>query len=192
MRRNVETGGVSVQARQQWRRWVAVVLVLLVGVVASACSGSGGGGSGGGDTVSAGGDGGGAAAVKDDGKRREIATGTDGPSTPGEIVAKSADEWAQKWAGTGATAAAPDVSDVDFEKEVAVGIFAGEKPTGGWKIGPNVEVKVQGRFGAVSYEVIGPGEGCQSTQALTSPYLVLAVKASTVRFTKSEKTEPCK
>lgn len=175
-----------------WRRSVAVVVVLLLAGGTAACSGGGGDKSDdGGESVSAGSDGGGAGKVVDDGKRRELASGTDGPTTAGEIVASSADEWQQKWAASGATIAAPDVSDVDFDKESVVGIFAGEKPTGGWRIDPEVEVRIQGRFGAVSYAVVGPGEGCQSTQALTSPYLVLAVKADKMRFEHSERKEKC-
>ena len=83
--------------------------------------------------------------VKDDGKRREITSGNDGgATTAGEIVGTSADDFAQKWAASGATGAAPDVADVDFETEVAVALFAGERPTGGWRIGPDVAVRIQG------------------------------------------------
>jgi hypothetical protein len=160
--------------------------VVGAGMFATACSGGDGGG---GEAVSAGG--GEDGPVADDGTRRELASGSDGPSTAGEIVATSAEEWREKWAASGATIEAPDVGGVDFSAEVAVGIFAGERPTGGWKIDPAVEVKTQGRFAAVAYAVVGPGEGCQSTQALTSPYLVLAVKGEAVRFEREERKEPC-
>ena len=166
-----------------------MLLLCVVALAAGgACSG-GGGDDGGGDSVSAGG--GDQEAGADDGRRRALDSGTDGPTTAGEIVAKSAEEWQEKWTASGATTPPPDVADVDFEREVVVGLFAGEKPSGGWSIDPDVDVKVQGRFGSVNYTVVGPGDGCQTSQALTAPYLVLAVKASSVRFVASEKLEPC-
>ena len=176
--------GSKVRTARSW----TVAVALAVGALASACSGGGDGDS---DVSAGAGEDGEAAVVKDDGKRRALASGNDGPSTAGEIVASSPEEWQEKWTASGATIEAPDVSEVDFEREVAVGIFAGEKSSGGWKIDPDIAVKVQGRFASVTYAVVGPGDGCQSSQALTSPYLVLAVKAETIRFVSSERTEPC-
>ena len=172
-------------------RWSWVVLLVVVASVAGAAC-SGGGDDGGGSEVSAGATNDDGGEVKDDGKRRQLAVGDDGgATTPGEIVGTSADDFAQKWAASGATASAPDVSGVDFASEVAVALFAGERPTGGWRIGSGVTVKIQGRFAAVVYEILGPGDGCTSTQAVTQPYLVLAVKAANVRFESSERMVPC-
>lgn len=167
------------------------LLLLLVLAAATACSGGGDGGS---SEVSAGESGGGEGSdgkVKDDGKRRELASGDGGAPTAGEIVATSAEDWQQKWAASGATAEAPDVSGVNFEDEVAVALFAGQKPTGGWRIGSDVSVKLQGQFGAIIYEILGPGDGCSSSQAMTSPYLALAVRGSTMRFESTERMVPC-
>mgnify|MGYP000309458315 CR=1 FL=1 len=169
-----------------------VLALFLVAGTAAGCSG--GGGDDGGSEVSAGdsdGGGGDDGAVKDDGKRRELASGDGGSTTAGELVATSADEWAAKWAESGATASAPDVSEVDFESEVAVAIFGGEKPSGGWRFGSNVAVRIQGQFAAVAYELLGPGDGCTTSQALTTPYLALAVKGSAVRFEGTERMVPC-
>ena len=188
-----ETGRVAAGRERSWRRVLAATLaVLAVAGLMAACSGGGGGDS---SEVSAGGSGsgdGGDGKVKDDGKRREIGSGDDGAPTAGEIVATSADDWAQKWAASGATGTAPDVSGVDFDSEVAVALFVGEKPTGGWRVGPDVTVRIQGQFGAVDYEILGPGDGCSSTQAVTHPYLALAVKARNLRFESSERLVPCK
>ena len=170
---------------------VAVAVLALVGTTLGACSGGGDGGS---SEVSADGTGGGDTAsgpVKDDGKRRELDSGDGGSPTAGEIVATSADDWQQKWTASGATASPPDVSGVNFDDEVAVAIFAGERPSGGWRIGSDVTVKIQGQFAAVVYEILGPGDGCTTTQALTTPYLALAVKGSAVRFESSERMVPC-
>lgn len=167
-----------------WRRSVSVVGVTAA-VLLGACSGGGGG-----EDVRA--DAGpGAASPSSGGNARELSSGSDGPPTAGEIVATSPEEWKEKWAASGATAEAPEVTDVDFTREVAVAIFAGEKSSGGWKIDPEVEVKTQGVFSAISYVVIGPGDGCSSSQAMTSPYLALAVKGERVRFSDSERLDPC-
>jgi hypothetical protein len=168
-----------------------VALVAGLALLLPACSGGGGGGS---SDVSAGASGGGSGSgkVTDDGKRRQIGAGDDGAATAGELVASTADEWAQKWSESGATGSAPDVSGVDFDSEVAVALFVGEKPTGGWRVGPDVTVRIQGQFGAVDYEILGPGDGCNSTQAVTHPYLALAVKARNLRFESSERLVPCK
>lgn len=165
---------------------VVAVLALLV----SACSASD---DGGGDEVSAGagGESSGDGKFEDDENRRLLSEGTNGPKTAGEITAKSADDWQAKWAATGVEAPAPDVVEVDFSKEVVVALLAGERPTGGWKIGTDVVVKRQGRFAAIEYKVVGPGKGCSTSQALTSPYVVLAVNADAVRFSMSEVTEDC-
>ena len=175
-------------------RWGWLLLALVVvAATAGACSG-GGGDDDGGSEVSAGesgGDDGGGGEVKDDGKRRELASGDGGAKTAGEIVAASADEWREKWTASGATAEPPDVGDVDFENEVAVALFAGERPSGGWRIGSNVTVKLQGQFGAVIYEILGPGDGCSTSQAMTAPYLALAVKGSTMRFESTERMVDC-
>ena len=167
----------------------AVVAVLAM--LTSACSG--GGGDDGGDEVSAGagGESGGDGKFEDDDDRRLLSEGANGPKTAGEITAKSADDWRGKWVATGVEAPPPDVNDVDFSKEIVVALLAGERPTGGWKIGPNVVVKRQGRFAAIEYTVVGPGKGCTTTQALTSPYVVLAVNADAVRFSMKEATEDC-
>lgn len=178
------------RGRVGWQ--LLLVLAAAVAVVTmGACSG---GGDDGGSEVTAGesgGGGGGDGEVKDDGRRRELASGDGGSPTAGEIVAASADEWREKWTASGATSEAPDVSGVDFEEEVAVALFAGERPSGGWRIGSDVSVKLQGQFGAVIYEVLGPGDGCTTSQALTSPYLALAVKGGTLRFESTERMVPC-
>ena len=176
--------------RGRRRIWTVAVAMLLAAALLGACSGGGDSGS---SEVKAGdsGDSAGDGHVKDDGKRREIGTGDDGAPTAGELVASSADDWSQKWSASGATGTAPDVSGVDFDSEVAVALFVGEKPTGGWRIGSDVTVRTQGQFGAVIYEILGPGEGCSTTQAVTRSYLALAVKTKNLRFESSERLVPC-
>lgn len=166
-------------------------MLAAMALLASACSGDGD--DGGGDEVSAGtgdestDDG----EFEDDDNRRLISEGANGPTTAGQITANSPDDWRGKWVATGVEGPSPDVNDVDFSKEIVVALLAGERPTGGWRIGSDVVVKRQGRFAAVEYKVIGPGENCTTTQALTSPYLVLAVRAEAVRFSVTEVLVDC-
>lgn len=171
-------------------RWSRSATVVLLGATLLVPTGACSGGGDAGEEVTA--DGGSSGAASSDDNSRELAAGSDGgASAADEIVASSAEQWQEKWAASGATAEAPDVSDVDFDSEVAVALFAGERPSGGWKIDPAVKVKRQGTFAAISYEIVGPGDGCSSSQSLTSPYLALAVKGERLRFESTERTEPC-
>lgn len=163
------------------------VVVLVAATLLSTAACSGGGDAG--EDVTA--DGGGSAKASKDGNSRELSSGMTGSATAGEIVASSAEEWRDKWLASGATGPPPEVTGVDFGSEVVVALFAGERPTGGWKIDPEVQVKRQGTFAAVSYAIVGPGKGCSASQSLTSPYMVLAVKGERLRFEMSERLEPC-
>jgi hypothetical protein len=124
---------------------------------------------------------------------RKLADGADGPSTAGEVVAHSAAEWAAAWTAAGGDAGAvPPIDGVDFEREVVVGLFAGQRPTGGWAIELGPARPVGGGAGAsLAYAVVGPGKGCMTTQALTAPYLVAAVAGDDVTFIRSERLAAC-
>jgi len=166
------------------------MMAMLLGaalLLTGACSGGGGSE----DVTADGGGSGSGSGAPSDGNSRQLSSGTTGSPTAGEIVATSAEEWREKWIASGATATPPEVTEVDFESEVAVALFAGERPSGGWKIDPAVRVKRQGTFAAVAYDIVGPGKGCSSSQAITSPYLVLAVKGERLRFETVERTEDC-
>lgn len=71
-------------------------------------------------------------------------------------------------------------SAVDFEAEAAVFLMAGERKTGGYAI----EVKgvsVDGETLVVDATVNGPAPGMMVTQALTSPWAVVAVERRDVK-----------
>jgi len=66
---------------------------------------------------------------------------------------------------------------IDFDKDVVVVLFAGQKNTGGY----SVEVKrvnTKGKTAIVHAHVQGPPRGGMVTQALTSPYVAIAFPRS--------------
>jgi hypothetical protein len=65
---------------------------------------------------------------------------------------------------------------VDFPSESAVFLFAGQRNTGGYKYEVR-GVQRKGELLIVDAPLIGPGRGAIVTMALTSPYVVIAVRA---------------
>ena len=64
---------------------------------------------------------------------------------------------------------------VDFSTHSVLVVFAGERPTGGWKV--NVTgVSKNADACEVKYTVAGPPKGTMVTQAFTHPYAVVLVK----------------
>ncbi len=72
---------------------------------------------------------------------------------------------------------ATDMPGVDFDKDYVVGVFAGEKPTGGYAIEVS-GIEDANTVRTVSVTISRPAEGCVATQALTSPFQFVAVPAS--------------
>ena len=72
---------------------------------------------------------------------------------------------------------APDIGPpiVDFATEIAVGVFLGTRPTGGYTVGV-LSVTTDGAAGAtVNFEERKPGSNCITTQALTQPFILIAI-----------------
>ncbi|MFZ2490911.1 MAG: protease complex subunit PrcB family protein [Thermoanaerobaculia bacterium] len=70
--------------------------------------------------------------------------------------------------------------EIDFEAEVAVFLLAGERNTGGYGIEMK-GVSVEGETLVVDAAVTGPAPGMMVTQALTSPWEVVAVERRDVK-----------
>lgn len=81
---------------------------------------------------------------------------------------------------------------IDFSKEYVIGVFAGEKPTGGYSIAVS-SVTDEGDTRTVAITISKPGEGCMTTQAFTSPYQIVVVPRSTAILARSDSeiTTPC-
>jgi hypothetical protein len=118
------------------------------------------------------------------GFRVVAAGGFSGVTTPAERVARDSEEWRRLWqAHQAATLAQRPLPAVDFSREICVAIFAGERPTGGFAVA--VEQVLESPSGVeVVYRVTGPPQGAMVSQALTSPFEIIAVEGrpGTLRF----------
>ena len=66
---------------------------------------------------------------------------------------------------------------MDFSKEYVVGVFAGQKSSGGYAIAVT-GVEDMGDERTISVTITAPGENCMVTQALTAPYQLIRVPVS--------------
>lgn len=96
---------------------------------------------------------------------------------PGTVVAMDETAYRNAWDSMIGMGEAPAV---DFTTETAVFLFGGQRSTGGY----SVEVRgvtLEGDTLAIDGRVQGPPPGSITTQALTSPYAVLAVESRAIR-----------
>ena len=97
-----------------------------------------------------------------------------------EVVVRTAAEWKALW-----KAHAPDepVPPVDFSKAMAVGVFAGTRNTGGFRVQITaIDHEAEGLV--VSWRETRPAPDAMVTQMLTFPFHVVSTERSTakVRF----------
>lgn len=124
---------------------------------------------------------------------RVIDSGTQAANakTRKNYAAYTADSFKKLWEiARGANA--PALPSVDFSKEYVIGVFAGEKPSGGYSITVS-SITDAGDTRTVAVTISKPGEGCVTTQALTSPYQIIIVPESIAFLERSdtEVTTPC-
>jgi hypothetical protein len=81
---------------------------------------------------------------------------------------------------------APAMPAIDFEKEYVIGVFAGQKSSGGHSIAVE-DVSDEKALRYVSIVLTTPGSGCVSTQALTSPFQIITVPFSDRELARVEK-----
>jgi len=116
-----------------------------------------------------------AAVSSDDGlKFRTLKSGSQARhNAPGRqiVVAPTAESYARLWSSMVGEGGAPPV---DFEKEVAVFIMAGQKPTGGYSVAVKSVAREDNTL-VVDAPVKSPPPDAMTIQALTSPYAVIAV-----------------
>lgn len=125
---------------------------------------------------------------------RVLDTGTIAADAAGRknYAAYSQSSLLKLWAmahGTDGTVPPP----VDFATEYVVGVFAGQRPTGGYSIAvTNVTDLSDTR--TISVTLTKPGAGCITNQMVTSPYQIIAVPESSAALahTDTETSTPCK
>lgn len=97
------------------------------------------------------------------------------PSAREARIIRSQAQWRDLLDAIGAESAAPAP---DFSRVTVVALFAGERPTGGYHVEVDrvVEDSSNPRKAVVHYRVVPPARGALVTQALTYPYLVIAIE----------------
>lgn len=124
---------------------------------------------------------------------RVLDSGTQAAGAPARknYAAYSKDGFVKLWNMVhGASAAS--LPEIDFSKEYAIGVFAGQKPTGGYSI-EVVSVTDEDAVRTVEVGLTKPGANCMVTEALTSPYQIIAVpvSAAALAHTDAEASAPC-
>ena len=97
-----------------------------------------------------------------------------------QVTVRSAAEWKTLWKEHAPTEKLPDV---DFTKNMVVGIFLGSKPSAGHSV-EIVNVRTQENALIVEYVQTQPAKGTIAAQILTEPFHLVTVPAhaGTVRF----------
>ncbi len=82
---------------------------------------------------------------------------------------------------------------VDFSKEYVIGVFAGQKATGGNSIAV-ASVTDAGNARTVAVTITKPGAGCMVTESLTNPYQIIVVPVTglSLAHTDTEVAKACK
>jgi hypothetical protein len=103
---------------------------------------------------------------------------------PQNLVIKTADQWKTVWTKTHAfMTPAPPMPPVDFDKQMVLAVFMGQKPSGGHAI-EITKVVPAGQGLTVHVKETKPGPGDITTAVITSPYYFAVVPkvAGDVKF----------
>lgn len=115
---------------------------------------------------------------------REITRGSNSTfsgAAPAVFVARSASDLASAWRlANGNQIPIPPVPSVTFTGNTAVTIFMGQRPTGGYGIRV-VSAQASGDTLTITAELASPPPGAITTQALTSPWVLLQVSGAFTR-----------
>jgi PrcB C-terminal len=111
---------------------------------------------------------------------RTIKSGSNAAARQGSrqaMLANNAEIYARLWSSLIGSETAPSI---DFSSECAVFLLAGQRNTGGYSIQPN-GAALDGETLVIDATVQGPPPGSIVTQALTYPYVVIAVKTRSAK-----------
>lgn len=124
-----------------------------------------------------------AAAPGGGGPVRHLAQGQQsGVGRPRQLVARSRQEWEKlvgDYRGSRENKQSALALHVDWSKEMLLAAFMGEKPTGGYSVTIQDVRPERGRL-VVTVAQSAPGHGMMTTQVLTTPFDIVAVKKSTL------------
>lgn len=113
-----------------------------------------------------------------------------GNSEKRNYVVKNSKEWNDLWIKK--IVDKRMVPYIDFDKDMIIAVFQGEKTTGGYSIEIN-RITEKENVIEVSILETSPGPGCMVTKMLTSPYHIvkLAKQTKEIKFNVTEMTNNC-
>lgn len=123
---------------------------------------------------------------------RILTQGNSGFDEPAELVIRDRAALESVWARVFNQVQGNPPPAVDFAKETVILVALGTRTTGGHSV--HVDAVIRGAGSAVvKYSAARPGDGCMTTQSLTSPVDVVrtARLEGTVRFDRREVVQPC-
>jgi hypothetical protein len=100
-------------------------------------------------------------------------------STARQVEVSNRDAWAALWREHAPNRPLPEV---DFSREIVVGVFLGTRPTAGFAVEIVGYREDEGRL-VVQYRETAPSRGAITAQMLTSPYHLVAVPKRTGAIT---------
>ncbi len=99
-----------------------------------------------------------------------------GYTEPSRLVIKTGDQWREIWKKVNALKLPrPELPKIDFEKEMVVAIFMGERSSGGYKIEIINIIKTEKQI-VIEVEEEEPPPESLRTMALTQPYHIVVIK----------------
>lgn len=92
-------------------------------------------------------------------------------STAREVVARSPEEYGAIWSALPTRQKPPEVA---FDQMMVVGVFLGNRPTGGYKV-EITGVRTEGDDLVVTWREVAPADGAQVSTVVTTPFAVAGV-----------------
>ncbi|MCR4368305.1 MAG: protease complex subunit PrcB family protein, partial [archaeon] len=110
------------------------------------------------------------------------------------LVIKNAQDWEDFWNGQvkANTQPVPQVPELDFSSEMVVAVLAGNKKSGGYGVKIKQMVEQEDSI-LVIVENTSPGNECEVTTAITSPYEIVSTQKTgkAVEFEFTDKISEC-
>ncbi len=99
-----------------------------------------------------------------------------GYTEPSRLVIKTGDQWREIWKKVNALRLPrPELPKIDFEKEMVVAIFMGERSSGGYKI-EIININKTEKQIVIEVEEEEPPPESLRTMAFTQPYHIVVIK----------------
>lgn len=110
-----------------------------------------------------------------------------------EEIIKTLGEWQALWGDvTYAILPSSPVPEIDFKKEMVLGVFMGNRNTGGYNTEIKKIIESEGIY-QVYVQETSPGKNCITTQSLTQPFQIVKIPKTDLKieFIKSQTVRDC-